>query len=104
MGKSKVDDVAHGGPGQCLPVAECRRGEMVRLRGSLRTLTLQPRGGVPFLEAELRDEAGDALDIIFMGRRQIPGIVPGREVIVEGRLTSDEGRRTMYNPRYELLS
>jgi hypothetical protein len=73
----------------------------VKLSGSLRTVTLRPRGGVPALEAELFDGSG-AITLIWLGRRQITGIGPGRQLEVEGRIGVQDGVRVMYNPRYEL--
>ena len=73
----------------------------VKLSGSLRTVTLRPRGGVPALEAELFDVSG-AITLIWLGRRQITGIGPGRQLEVEGRIGVQDGVRVMYNPRYEL--
>lgn len=77
--------------------------DRVRLRGTLRTVTLRPRGGVPALEAELYDGTG-AVILIWLGRRRIAGVGPGRSVQVEGRIGRHEDRRVMYNPRYELIS
>jgi hypothetical protein len=76
--------------------------EPVRLRGTLRTVTLRPRGGVPALEAELYDGSA-ALTLIWLGRRRITGIVPGRSVQVQGRIGVHDGTRIMFNPRYELM-
>lgn len=73
----------------------------VRLSGTLRTVTLRPRGGVPALEAELYDGSG-VITVVWLGRRQITGIGPGRQIIVEGRIGVQDGQRIMYNPRYEL--
>jgi hypothetical protein len=73
----------------------------VLLSGTLRTVTLRPRGGVPALEAELFDGSG-AITIVWLGRRQISGIGPGRQIEVEGRIGVQDGVRVMYNPRYEL--
>ena len=73
----------------------------VTLSGTLRTVTLRPRGGVPALEAELYDGSG-AITLIWLGRRQITGIGPGRQLEVEGRIGVQDGVRVMYNPRYEL--
>ena len=42
----------------CDLIAEAPDRERVRLRGTLRTVTLRPRGGVPALEAELFDGSG----------------------------------------------
>ena len=82
-------------------ISEAPDRTMVRLSGSLRTVTLRPRGGVPALEAELFDGSG-ALTLVWLGRRQITGISPGRQLEVEGRIGVQDGVRVMYNPRYEL--
>jgi hypothetical protein len=76
--------------------------ERVRLRGTLRTVTLRPRGGVPALEAELYDGTG-SITVIWLGRRQISGVVPGRSLEIQGRIGRHDGHRIMYNPRYELM-
>ena len=76
--------------------------ERVRLRGTLRTVTLRPRGGVPALEAELTDGTG-SITIVWLGRRQIAGIEPGRSIAVLGRIGEHDGERILYNPRYELI-
>ena len=85
----------------CCPIADAHDREVVSLHGTLRTVTLRPRGGVPALEAELYD--GSALiTIIWLGRRRIGGIEPGRNLQVEGRIGVHDGARVMFNPRYEL--
>jgi hypothetical protein len=73
----------------------------VKLSGSISSVTLRPRGGVPALEAELYDGSG-SITLVWLGRRQISGIGPGRHLEVEGRIGVQEGTRVMYNPRYEL--
>jgi hypothetical protein len=74
----------------------------VTLVGVLRSVTLQPRAGVPALEAELFDGTG-AVTVIWLGRREIAGIQAGRRIRVEGLVAVGEGRAVMYNPKYELL-
>lgn len=76
--------------------------ERVRLRGTLRTVTLRPRGGVPALEAELYDGSG-VITLVWLGRRRIAGIAPGRSIQVQGRIGQHDGVRILYNPRYELM-
>ncbi len=71
--------------------------------GTLRCVTLRPRAGVPTLEAELFDGSG-TLAVIWLGRREIAGISPGRRIAVTGLVSCSEGRPVLYNPRYELLS
>jgi hypothetical protein len=77
----------------------------VRHRGSaagvLRSVVLRPREGIPTVEAELYDGSG-SLDLVWLGRRTIAGIEPGRRIRVEGMVCDVGGRRTLFNPRYEL--
>ena len=76
--------------------------EKVVLSGVLRTVTLRPRGGVPALEADLGDPTG-SITVVWLGRRRIAGIDPGRAMTVEGRIGTHGKERVMFNPRYELL-
>jgi hypothetical protein len=75
--------------------------ERVVVQGTLKTVTLRPRGGVPALEAELYDGSG-SISVIWLGRRRIGGITPGRAIRVEGRIGVQDQQRVMYNPRYSL--
>lgn len=85
----------------CIAIADAPDRERVLVRGTLRTVTLRPRGGVPALEAELYDGSG-VITLVWLGRRRIAGISPGRALRVAGRIGDHEGVRIMYNPRYEL--
>ena len=71
------------------------------LQGTLRTVTLSRAAGCPALEAELFDGSG-VLTLIWLGRRRITGIAPGRSIQVEGRIGVHDRTRVMFNPRYEL--
>ena len=86
----------------CEQIGAAPDRERVRLRGTLRTVTLRPRGGVPALEAELYDGSG-VLTIVWLGRRRIAGIDPGRSLEVQGRVGEHAGERIIFNPRYELI-
>jgi hypothetical protein len=86
----------------CTAIADCRAGERVVASGHLRSVTLRPRRSVRALEAELFDGSG-TLRVVWLGRRAIGGIEPGRAITVEGRIVMGEDRRpTVFNPRYEL--
>jgi hypothetical protein len=85
----------------CCPIAEAGDRQRVELRGSLRTVTLRPRGGVPALEAELYDGSA-VITLVWLGRRRIAGIEPGRAIKVTGRVGVQNKMRVMFNPRYEL--
>jgi hypothetical protein len=84
------------------PLSEVRDRDVATVRGVLQTVTLQPRAGVPALEAELFDGSG-VVTLIWLGRRRIGGIDCGRRLTATGRVATMEGRRVMFNPRYELL-
>jgi RecJ-like exonuclease len=85
-----------------VPIRSCEDRQLVDLTGTVSSLTIAPRAGHPALEVELRDGSG-AVTLVWLGRRQIPGIEPGRMVKVSGRVSCHEGRRLIYNPKYELL-
>lgn len=82
-------------------IAEAPDRERVVVQGTLKTVTLRPRGGVPALEAELYDGSG-SISVVWLGRRRIGGIAPGRAIRVEGRIGVQDNQRVMYNPRYSL--
>lgn len=79
----------------------CNPGATVTVRGMVRSMTLRPKSTVPALEIELYDGSG-SVSVIWLGRRKIPGIEPGRSMVVTGRLTCNADRPTIFNPRYEL--
>lgn len=84
------------------PIAELPMRRTATVCGTLRAVTLRPRAGVPALEAEMFDGSG-SLAVVWLGRRQIAGVEPGRRVRVHGMVTDMHGHRTMFNPRYELM-
>jgi hypothetical protein len=93
----QIDTVKAG----CCPISEAEDRGWVKLQGSLRTVTLAPRGGVPALEADLYDGSG-SIRLVWLGRRRIAGIEPGRNIKVEGRIGAQDSGRVIFNPRYEL--
>jgi hypothetical protein len=83
------------------PVTSCQIGEPVCVAGTLRAVVLRPLAGVPTLEAELYDGTG-TVTLVWLGRRRIRGIDPGRSLVARGRLTERDGKATVFNPAYEL--
>jgi hypothetical protein len=83
------------------PIAGCGARRRHCVAGTLRTVTLRPRGGAPALEAELYD-GSDVINLVWLGRRRIAGIDPGRRLRAEGLVSVQDGRKVMFNPRYEL--
>jgi len=91
-------DSARSGHSLC---GEVRRGQLVTVSGRLRTVVYTPRTNLPTLEAELYD-GSDVVTLVWLGRRRIAGIEPGRALTATGRVAVREDRKVIYNPHYEL--
>ena len=99
--RQQISELPAENGGRPVQITDSRLRERVDVAGTLRTVTLRPRGSTPTMEAELWDGTGRVL-LVWLGRRDIPGIEPGRKIVVHGRLTSVKGERAIYNPAYEL--
>jgi len=94
------------------PIAVLTPRRQATVCGTLRSVTLRPRAGVPALEAELYDGSG-SLYVVWLGRRHIAGIEPGRRLRISllciafalslfaGRLVQLQG---MEGSRYRALA
>ncbi|UFU01610.1 OB-fold nucleic acid binding domain-containing protein [Ruania suaedae] len=88
-----------------VPVARCSARQRVALSGVVRSVTYSPSGQAPELVAELYDGSG-SVDLVWLGRRDITGIDPGRRLKVEGmlcRTAPGQPRPAIYNPSYRIL-
>ncbi len=81
--------------------ATCQRGEEVTMLGRLRSVEECSKTAAGCLEAEFFDGT-DAVTVVWIGRRRIAGIEPGRHILVRGRIGNRDGAKVMYNPYYEL--
>jgi RecG-like helicase len=88
---------------RCTHVGDLERGERATVTGRLRHVVYTPAENVPTLEAELYDGSA-AIDLVWLGRRRIAGIEPGRRIKATGRIGVHEGRPAIYNPWYELIA
>lgn len=75
----------------------------MKMTGALRRVQAGRTGGQPALLAEL-GTGKDQVRLVWLGREHITGIEPGRVVQVEGRLSVQHGRPTIFNPRYDLAA
>jgi hypothetical protein len=48
------------------------------------------------------DDGTGRIDLLFVGRYRVPGLVPGARCHVEGTARLDHGRLTLWNPLYRL--
>ena len=78
--------------------------EEITVAGEISSLRIVPRAGTPSLEATVNDGTG-SLVVVWTGRRHIPGVSPGKRLVLSGRGTAQGpgGRLMVLNPRYELL-
>jgi hypothetical protein len=85
--------------------SECACGQEVTVFGRLRSVEFCAQDatgdGKASLEAELFDGT-EGVTLIWLGRRRIPGIEPGRTMRVHGRMALRNGRKVLYNPYYEI--
>ena len=45
-----------------------------------------------------------SVTVVWLGRRRIAGVEPGVALRVQGRMSTQDGVRVIYNPRYELTA
>ncbi|MGH3615029.1 MAG: OB-fold nucleic acid binding domain-containing protein [Pseudonocardia sp.] len=80
---------------------DCACGQEVTVFGRLRSVEFCPQDAEASLEAELFDGT-EGVTLIWLGRRRIAGIEPGRTMRVRGRMAVRHGRKVLYNPYYEI--
>ena len=88
-----------------MPLSQIAARHRVTVAGVLRSVSYAPKTSTTALRGELFDGTA-SLDLVWTGRREVLGIMPGRRLIATGMIAqSDNGRPrlVMYNPRYELL-
>jgi len=80
---------------------EARR--RTRVGGEVRSVRIVPRAGAPALEVTVSDGRGAVVGV-FLGRRKIAGLSPGRRVPSRASSHATANRYLVFNPIYELLS
>lgn len=83
-------------------IAEAPLRRRTTLAGEMTSIRVVPRAGSPSLEVNVNDGTGVAV-AIFTGRRSIPGITPGKGVVLEGVARKEKTRIVLLNPGYRLL-
>lgn len=86
----------------CVRLDELEPRAQVRVAGEIRSVRIVPRAGAPALEVTLHDGRG-SLTAVFLGRRKILGISPGRRLMVEGVVAGSGRSAQIFNPIYKLL-
>ena len=94
--------------GPILPGAQPISGLQWRTRakvvGRVKSIRVRPLADVPNLECVLVDGSGEAITLVFLGRRSIAGLHSGTKLMAEGRVGKHKSKLAIINPAFELLS
>jgi amino acid transporter len=86
------------------PISSLQWRTRAKVAGRVKTVRVQPMAEVPTLECVLVDNSGQAITLVFLGRRSIGGLHSGSMLIAEGMVGKHRGKLAMINPNYELAT
>lgn len=84
-------------------IADIVPRERVELGGTLSSVTYPPVSQTPLLRARLFDGTG-SVELVFLGRRSVPGIEPGQRLRATGTPISEGRGFVLYSPAIDLVS
>lgn len=80
-----------------------RPRDLATVRGTIHSVEVPPASSVPAVVVEVFDGTG-SVDLVFLGRRAVPGLVTGALLQASGRVGLGPRRRLrIYNPAYEIV-
>ncbi|HET9092004.1 MAG TPA: OB-fold nucleic acid binding domain-containing protein, partial [Acidimicrobiales bacterium] len=85
------------------PIGELTYRRRATIAGKIRAMRVQPWSGLQTLECTLVDGTG-AVNVVFVGRRHVPGIEVGTVLVVEGMVGRYDGRLAITNPSYRFAT
>lgn len=74
----------------------------VQLYGVLRSVTYPAEGSTDSFSATLFDGTG-SIDLIWLGRKSVPGIIPGTHLLISGVVVDFQGALSVLNPDYQIV-
>jgi hypothetical protein len=84
-------------------IADARPQAWLAVTGTITAARAVTVGGGPGYLCRLADGTG-GLDLLFLGRAGVAGLVPGARCAVQAMAGTRRGRLTVWNPRYRLMS
>jgi hypothetical protein len=84
------------------PMDQLQARTRVRTGGEVKSVRIVPRAGAAALEVTVGDGRGSAT-AVFLGRRKIAGLAPGKRIAMSGMVARDGKRFLIYNPEYEFV-
>jgi amino acid transporter len=85
------------------PIGDVRWRDLVRVKGSVRSVRVAPQRDVPTFECVVDDGTGTLL-AVFLGRRGLAGVTVGSRIEVTGTAGVHQNRLAILNPSYRLLT
>ena len=92
--------------GCAVAISELPPRTEVTVVGEISSVRIVPHDGSPWLEATISD-GSDSIIAMWTGRRAIPGVTPGKRLLISGRampIRPGAKRMQIMNPTYELLT
>ena len=86
------------------PIAQLAYRQTAKVAGRIRSVRVQAGSDTPSLECTLTDASGGEIMVVFMGRKDVPGIRTGTQIVLSGMVGERRGRLAILNPVYELLA
>ncbi|WP_143338246.1 OB-fold nucleic acid binding domain-containing protein [Demequina sp. NBRC 110054] len=83
------------------PARDLEPRSLARVSGRIVAVQVEPADAAPKVIVRVDDGTG-FVHAVFMGRREMPGIEPGRQLDLEGRVCETAAEPKIYNPRYEI--
>jgi hypothetical protein len=102
LDEARLREFCAGHP-EAVPIGQVEARALVTVVGEVASVRVVPEAGATWLEVTISD-GRDRLVAMWTGRRRLPGVEPGRRLILSGRASATgAGRRMlMMNPTYEL--
>lgn len=99
----RADREAYFASVDCTPIDALEPQQDVKVAGEVSTVRIVPRAGAPAVEVAITDGRGTVTGV-FLGRRKIAGMTPGKRVRFEGFAGKHRGQLMIYNPVYRFLA
>ncbi|HEV2370535.1 MAG TPA: hypothetical protein VGS19_00070 [Streptosporangiaceae bacterium] len=84
-------------------IGDVRPQSLVVIQGMIRSTGTIAVGGGPSFHFMLVDGSGE-IDVLFLGRPGVRGLLPGTRVTLEGRIGTYDRKLALWNPRYRIES
>ncbi|KWZ72139.1 nucleic acid-binding domain protein [Winkia neuii] len=85
------------------PISQVSERKEIKIAGVITSVTYPARTGLADLSATLSDGSA-TIELVWMGRHDIPGIVPGARLLLSGTASLHRDHLRVVNPDYSLLA